>query len=90
MEFSKQQKIDLKRAAKMLTQDSAKRFLQRISYERLNHRRSDLIIKRSLTEEDKIEFNILQKEISRLINLAYPLPKIDDDELIALLEKNSF
>jgi hypothetical protein len=72
-------KADLKRSAKMLTKDSCRRFAKRATYERINERRGELIHRdvydHDLTEEETAELKALQKEVRRLVNVAFPFDK---------------
>ncbi len=84
---------DIKHAKSIRSKKAAKNFLRRRNgrWARINARRAALIhedvYNDSLTDEEKKELESLQKLTSRLMELAFPRPKMDNlDRLIKKLE----
>ena len=77
-----QMQKDLRTARKIVTQDSARRFVKRATYSRINERRAELIDRdvfdKNLNHDEINEMRILDQEVDRLTSLAYPLPPLPD------------
>lgn len=85
---------DLKTSSKVVTAESARRFIKRATYKRINGRRASLILGKNpahLTADEASELAALQAEVGRIVNLAYPWPRLSGEvlELIAAKGKRS-
>lgn len=71
-----QQAKDLKRCAEIVSMEQAKRFIKQKTYRRINDRRGYLVCMKNLTYSGRLELKRLTEEVTRITNLAYPLPDL--------------